>query len=229
MNLLKVSNPLMKWLYMMLKLTGIWWLYNLPYIFLGVNLLAAKDVEAVHTIVITGICLLPFAAVPSTAAALAIARKYLKGDGEFPFFHSFWHYYKREYKKSVVLGLLNVALLIVFYLALRYYAELSALLAVFFYLLLVLTPFFFLYVCSYLVDQELPLKGYLINAFYLLIMHPLNTTLMVTVVLASGYFLWAALPPLLILIMPGLVAFTMTYFYQKSMAAEIKKSSALSN
>lgn len=218
----------MKWLFVLLKLTGIWWIFNLPNIFLGVNLLAARDVEAVNTIVITGICLLPFTAVPSTVAALAIARRYLKGDEEFAFLQSFWGYFKREYVKSMVLGLINAALLIVFYMAQRYYAGLSTLLAVFFYLLVIATPFFFLYVYSYLADQELPLNVYLSNAFFLLIMHPLNATLMVSAVLAAIYFFWAALPALLVLILPGLVAFSVTYFYQKSMKAEMKKASALS-
>ncbi|WP_445505955.1 YesL family protein [Niallia sp. 03190] len=223
MNWSHLSNNMIKRLYIILKLTGIWWLFNAPYAFLAVNILAAPDVASVHTIVILGIVLLPFVAVPTTVAALAIARRYVKGDDAFPFFKAFWNYYKREYVKSMVLGCLNAIVLIVFYLALRYYAGLSSPLAIVFYVLVILTPFFFLYVYSFLVDQELPLKAYLYNTIFLLLMHPLNTILMILNVLVAAYILWVALPPLLIFILPGLSVLIVTYFYQKSMGVEIKK------
>ncbi|MGP7819339.1 YesL family protein [Niallia sp. 01092] len=223
MNRSHLSNNMIKRLYIILKLTGIWWLFNAPYVFLGVNLLAAPDVASVHTIVIIGIVLLPFVAIPATVAALAIARRYVKGDDSFPFFKAFWNYYKREYVKSMVLGCLNAIVLIVFYLALRYYAALSSPLAIVFYVLVILTPFFFLYVYSFLVDQELPLKAYLYNTIFLLLMHPLNTILMILNVLVAAYILWVVLPPLLIFILPGLSVLIVTYFYQKSMGLEIKK------
>lgn len=223
MNWFKISNNLIQWLYMILKLTGIWWLFNMPYAFLGVFLLVAPDVSIVHTIIIIGIVLLPFVAIPTTVATLAIARRYVKTDDVFPFLKVFWNYYKREYVKSMVLGSLNTSVLIVFYLALRYYAGLSSLLAIVFYALVIVTPLFFLYVYSYLVDQELPLKAYLTNTMFLLLVHPLNAILMILDVMVTAYILWVVLPPLLLFILPGLVALIVTYFYQKSMGVEIKK------
>ncbi|MGF6950073.1 putative membrane protein YesL [Neobacillus sp. B4I6] len=229
MNLFKYSDQLMKGLYMILKLTGIWWLFNLPYVFLGVNLLGAPDVTIVHTMVIVGIVLLPFVAVPTTVATLALARRYVKGDDGFPFLKIFWNYYKREYVKSMVLGCLNATALIVFYLSLRYYSGLSSLLAIVFYVLVIVTPFFFLFVYSFLVDQELPLKAYLTNAMYLLFLHPLNTVLMILDAVVAAYIMWMVFPAFLLFILPGLIALIVTYFYQKSMGNEIKKRKPVHN
>lgn len=223
MNLFKYSDHLMKWLYMIIKLTGTWWLFNMPYALLGAYLLGAPDVSTVHTIVITGIILLPFVAIPTTVATLALARRYMKGDEEFPFLKVFWNYYKREYVKSMIFGCINATLLIVFYLSLRYYAGLSTLLAIVFYALVIVTPFYFLYVYSFLVDQELPMKAYFTNTMVILFKYPLNSVLMILETIGAVYIMWMVLPPLLFLILPGLAALIVTYFYHKSMGLEIKK------
>ncbi len=229
MNWFTFSDHLTKRLYIILKLTGIWWLFNVPYAFLGVNLLAAPDVASVHTIFIVGMVLLPFVAIPATVATLAIARRYMKDNDVFPFLQVFWKYYKREYRKSMILGCLNAMVVVVFYLALQYYAGMSLLLTIVFYTLVIVTPFFFLFVYSFLVDQELPLQAYLINTIFLLLMHPLNAILVILALMITTYILWVAFPPLLIFIFPGLVALIVTYFYQKSMGAEIKKRQPVHN
>ncbi|WP_445487784.1 YesL family protein [Niallia sp. 03133] len=229
MNWLGWSNHLMKWLYMILKLSGIWWLFNVPYVFLSVNLLAAREIDAVHTIVLIGIILFPFVAAPATASVMGITRRFLKGDDGFPLFKMFLHYYKREYKKSMGFGCLNASILVVFYLALRYYAGISSILAIVFYVLVIVTPFFFLYVYCFLVDQELPLKAYLTNTMFLLLMHPLNAILMILDAVAAAYIMWRVFPPLLIFILPGLTAIIVTHFYQKSMGAEMKKRKLVQN
>ena len=223
MNWLNFMNQLAQWIYMILKLTGIWWLFNLPYVLIGALLLLAPDVGSIHTLNIIGIILLPFVAIPSTVATLAIARRYMKEDDVFPLLQVFWSYYKREYKKSMVVGCLSAVIWIVFYLALRYYAGISSLLAIVFYMLVVLTPFFFMYVYSFLVDQKLPLKSYLTNTLFLLLMHPLNTFLMILDAIVIAYVLWVVFPPLLVFIYPGFIALIVTYFYQKSMDVEIEK------
>lgn len=223
MNWFGMSNNLIRWVYTILKLTGIWWLFSLPYAFLGVTLLIARDVDTVHTIVVSGIVLLPFILIPATVASLAIARKYVKGEEVFPFLKGFWTYYKREYKKSMVLGCLNVAIMVIFYLALRYYSGISYLLAIFFYVLVIITPFFFLLLYSFLVDQELPLKAYISNTFFLLITHPLNTFLMILYIVVVTYVLWVIFSPLLLFILPGLIVLIVTYFFQKSISIEIQK------
>ncbi|WP_342433087.1 DUF624 domain-containing protein [Neobacillus sp. FSL H8-0543] len=223
MNWFRYSDDLMKGLYNILKLTGIWWLFNVLYAFLGLNLLVAPDVASVHTIVIVGIVLLPFVAIPTTVATLGIARRYVKGDDTFPLFKVFWKYLKRDYVKSMLLGILNATVLFAFYLAFRYYSGLSSLLENVFYVLVVVTPFFFLYVYCYLVDQELPLKNYLTNTMFLLVIHPMNSIFMILDAVVAAYIMWLVFPPLLLFILPGLTALIVTYFFQKSMSVEIQK------
>lgn len=223
MNLFQHSNHLMNSLYTILKLTGIWWLLNVPYILIGAYLWGAPDVTTVHMMGITGLILFPFVAIPATVTTLALARKYIKGYEELPFFKVFWKYYKREYVKSMIFGIINTAVLTVFYLSIRYYAGLSPILAIFFYALAIVTSFFFLYVYSFLVDQELPLKAYLSNSMMLLLKYPLNGLLMIFEIFAAAYIMWMVFPPLLLFILPGLVALLSTYFYEKSMRAELKK------
>ncbi|MFP3122477.1 DUF624 domain-containing protein [Ectobacillus funiculus] len=229
MNWFTFGDHLTKRLYIILKLTGIWWLFNVPYAFLGMKLLAAPDVASVHTIFTIGMVLLPFVAIPATVATLAIARRFMKDDDAFPFLQVFWKSYKREYRKSMILGCLNAMMAVVLYLALQYYAGMSLLLTIVFYTLLIVTPFFFLFVYSFLVDQELPLQAYLINTIFLLLMHPLNAILVILALMITTYILWVAFSPLLIFIFPGLAALIVTYFYQKSMGAEIKKRQPVHN
>lgn len=223
MNWFNFSNHLIKWLYLILKLTGIWWLFNIPYVFLGIILLMAPDTGTIHTMFLAGAVLLPFVAIPATVATLAIVRRYGRDDHSFSFLKAFWKYYRREYVKSMILGGINTTVLIIFYLALRYYADMSSFLAVVFYSLVIVTPFFFLLVYSFLVDQALPIKAYLTNTVFLFLVHPFNTLLMILDVSVPALLLWMVLPPLLLIIFPGFAALIVTHFFQKSMSKEIKR------
>ncbi|MCO7176037.1 DUF624 domain-containing protein [Sporolactobacillus kofuensis] len=223
MNWMHFSDQLIKWVYLILKLTGIWWLFNSPYAFLGAVLLLVHDPSSVHSVFITSVALLPFVAIPALVAMLATARRYGRDDRSFSFLKSFWSYYRRDYKKSIILGGVNTGMLILFYFASRYYAELSSLLTAVFYLLLFVTPFFFLLVYSFLVDQQLSLKTYFSNTIFLSLKHPLNTLLMIMDIVVAIFLMWKIFPPLLVLVLPGLVALVTTHFYQKSMDTEIRK------
>ncbi|MBP3039023.1 DUF624 domain-containing protein [Bacillaceae bacterium Marseille-Q3522] len=224
MNWVNVSNKLIQWVFIVMKLTGIWWLFNFPYVILGLLLMRAPTVANVNTIFIVCIVLFPIIIVPATVATLAITRRYGRDDDNFSFVKVFWKYYKTEYVRSLTLGCLNIIVLILFYIALRYYSGQSSLLAMIFYILVILTPFFFLYVYSFLVDQELPVRTYLTNTIYLLLMHPINTSLMILDVIGLAVILWFAFPPLLLFVLPGLLALIVTHFFQKGIKVETLKS-----
>jgi uncharacterized membrane protein YesL len=223
MNWTHVSNQFIHWFYLILKLTGIWWLFNLPYALLGALLMRVPDVGSAHALFITSVVLLPFVAIPASVATLAITRRYGREERSFSFFKSFWSYYRRDYVKSMLLGGINTTVLTSLYLASRYYAAFSLFLTGVFYFLLFVTPIFFLIVYSLFVDQQLPIKTYFTNAVFLFLIHPINTLMMTVNIAAAALLMWWMFPPLLIMIFPGLVAAVGTHFYQKSMATELGK------
>lgn len=93
------------WIMKLIVINVIWILFNLPLIFVLVNILFIEKIEDIFTFVFPVFICLPFIFFPSTTAMFASVRDYvLKKRLAKSIFSRFWIHYKSNYRKSLLGG-----------------------------------------------------------------------------------------------------------------------------
>ncbi|MBO0600660.1 DUF624 domain-containing protein [Sporosarcina sp. E16_3] len=84
-----------------------WILFNIPIIFLLLNLLFIEQKEALPFLLIPIILLMPILFFPATTAMFGMVKGWIsKDEGSSHLFKSYWGYYKENYKRSALIGLI---------------------------------------------------------------------------------------------------------------------------
>ncbi|WP_157801923.1 YesL family protein [Gracilibacillus salitolerans] len=93
------------WVYKFSFANIIWMVCNIPIIFILVNLLLADEIAVI--LVLFGMMLLlsPFMFFPSTVALFAIVNQFIQKE-DVKLLSDFWGYYRRNYKKSMKIGVI---------------------------------------------------------------------------------------------------------------------------
>ncbi|MDQ0230733.1 YesL family protein [Metabacillus malikii] len=191
-----------------------WLLFNLPILYVLLSLIGSNFANLQTTGILLAI-LTPCVFFPATAAMYGIARKWVMGEGDIPVIRSYLRYYKENYRKSLLGGIVFVLFWsgwLVNYL-LFFKDQSPLILAVFF----IITAFFFTWnshYFSYIVHFELRFVTMLKNTFILTISNPFST---VGVALIAGAFVYmsSSLTFLLPIGIGSLIAyFSYFYFYK---------------
>ncbi|MBD8068689.1 YesL family protein [Bacillus sp. PS06] len=179
---------------------------------------------------------------PATVAMFSVVRKWAMGDFEASVTKVFWNSYKKEFKKSNLLGgVISSVGLVVFidFLFLRQASpEVQSFLFVPFLLILILFICTLFYVFPMYVHYEMSIRDVLKNSFVVMVMRPLST-LMILVCGIGFMILLSFAPPLLIIcsgnvfalmmMKPAMNAFEhVNRKYEKAMAKELEKQNLLS-
>lgn len=222
MNLQKHSLVVSKYVYAIIRGTLCFWLGNIPYIFLLLNLLLIENRAEINTLLVTGIVLIPIVLIPNLTACFNISREFMvKGNSNFPLFKTYFTTYKREYKRSAIIGLAYTLLLTVFLFSAWYYTALIGAIGYIFILFIVFLTFMLLILLNFINDQFLTTKDYIKNSIYLTFNYPFLT---ITGLLEIGlviYFSYNLLPSLLILIAPGAILLLITYLFRNLIKLEL--------
>ncbi len=162
-----------------------------------------------------------FGFFPATVAMFAVIRMWLKNDIDKPIFKTFVSYYKKEFIKGNLLGLLLIAIGLLMYVNINFlrFSE-----SVFTHFLiwpnLLLSLIFILtliYIFPVYVHFDSNVFILLKNAFIVMITHPLSTLIMVVLFIAYSYLV-ITLPVLVPIISGSLLAFlTMGISYRTFM------------
>ncbi|QGH33555.1 DUF624 domain-containing protein [Gracilibacillus salitolerans] len=83
----------------------LWILFNLPLLYLALCTIYAQNINQLMTLGVTITILAPFVFFPSTTAMYGVIRKFILSE-EIRVFQSFLRYYKENYVRSMVGGLL---------------------------------------------------------------------------------------------------------------------------
>lgn len=131
---------------------------------------------------------------PATAATFTIARKWVNGETDIPVVRTFWNNYKKDFVQSNLLGYL---LSIVGYILYLDFVFLTVSPSNAVYLLtipFVLIAFIFLltvlYVFPVFVYYDMKLFQVLKSAFFIMLLHPLQTLIMLIGCLGLAVILW---------------------------------------
>jgi uncharacterized membrane protein YesL len=174
--------------------------------------------------------LVVFGFFPATIAMFVIVRKMLMGDFDVPVFKTFWEYFKKDFVKSNLLGLILAVLGYFFYLDLHLLQNTSGFIRLLYYPALLICLGYILTVCYVFptfVHYELKVLQVLKTAFYIMLFNPISTALM-AVGGTAIYFLMTTVPGLIPLFSGSFltVVFMWSSFFAFSRVERIQDSAS---
>jgi len=96
-----------EWIMKFSMINLFWILFNIPIVFLLLNLLFIEQKEALPFLLIPIILLMPILFFPATTPMFGMVRGWIsKDEGSSHLFKSYWGYYKENYKRSALIGLI---------------------------------------------------------------------------------------------------------------------------
>ena len=167
----------------------LWVFFNLPIVFLLVNILFVEKTDYLMVLSTPLVVLFPFLFFPATAAMFASARDWVINE-ENTSIRKFWSYYRESYKKSILGGLILTAIWIIWGIDYYYFSQESIVLTFFFLGLGVVLFVFTINFFSVLSHYEMSLKHILKNAFMITVGSPM---LFFTILISTGILLYMSL------------------------------------
>ncbi|MFP3126565.1 DUF624 domain-containing protein [Ectobacillus funiculus] len=188
---------------MRLSITNILWLlFNLPVIYILVNLLYLEDKHSFFLNVIVLIIMLPLIFFPATTAMFGVVRQWVLKDLEAPLFISFLKYYKHNFVRSILGGMIIVPIWCVLIFNFFYYSDKFRIVTL--NVFIILAMFLFVITCYFFantVHMEMRLIDSLKSSVYLCFANVLYTvTIFFTtvIILYVSFFLITFFIPILV-------------------------------
>ncbi|CAM4078219.1 YesL family protein [Lederbergia lenta] len=156
--------------------------------------------------------LILFGIFPATAAMFAVVRKWAMAEMDVSIFQTFWQSYKKEFVKGNLLGAIITICSIVLYIDFHFLqvATNSAIKMLFipFWIIVFLFICTLFYVFPMFVHYNMKIREVLKNSFFIMVMNPLRTLIMLV---SSGglVFLLTFAPPLMIVCSGNVLALAM--------------------
>lgn len=175
-----------------------WILFNLPIAFLFLNMLFVDQLEGLLFFSIPLSILMPVLFFPATTAMFAVVRSWIiKDDSSGQLFKSFWRFYRENYKRSVLNGLVLTITWIIFVVDIYYFATHNKMLMYLFLALGVLLFVFTINLFSVTVHYHMKWFTAFKNTFLVTIGSP---GLFIAVALCSGVILYISFKVLTFLV-----------------------------
>ncbi|MEK3888585.1 YesL family protein [Bacillus sp. FSL K6-3431] len=194
----------------------LWLLFNIPIAYLSFNLILSKTPQHLQINFITLAALAPFIFFPATTALFGVIRKWVTGESDIPLVRSFVKYYKDNYIRSMTIGFIIVPLWGVLIVDYFYFSNANSPL---FYVFLLIGMFMFVFtfhLFSNTVHVHLKYFNAFKNSMLLTIGRPVHTIGIAVANAGILYVCFNVFPPLILLGMGTLIAFTSFYLYYKS-------------
>jgi len=187
-----------EWIMRLFVTNLLWIIFNLPIIYVAINLISVENLNEFLMIAVTMGILAPFVLFPSTTAMFAVIRKWVMKEMDFPIIRQFWRYYKENYLKSMqgglFLGILWLVLFLDYYYFMIYASEsfnssLLFLLSFTFLLLFVFMFVFSLHLISYIVHIKAKLYVSIKDAMIITIGNPF---MCISIVALNGLIIYVS-------------------------------------
>ncbi|MDQ0229265.1 YesL family protein [Metabacillus malikii] len=225
-NMMSGLNRIFEWIMRLSVINVLWIAFNLPISYLLLTLLLADDSSVMIMILMTIAALAPFLLFPATTAAFAVVRKWVMGDPDVPLFKSFWGFYKENYVRSLVGGLLFTLFWIIWAVDFYYFSQINIMISSVFLaagLFLILFTFSFI---SNTVHTVLPFWQSVKNSFFISLVYPFTNILTIVgvgVILYVSLSTFTFLLPFFTVSIISIIAFT-GYYQKMSKIVDNKKA-----
>ncbi|WP_416148953.1 YesL family protein [Salipaludibacillus sp. HK11] len=178
---------LTEWIMRLSLINLLWILFNIPVLFLALNILFVQQMQDLIIIIVPITMLIPILFFPATTAMFASARSWLIEVDDLPIIRTYWKFYKTNYKKSLLGGLIFTAIWGIWAVDIYYLSDVHVFLMYIFLamgiILFVYTLNFFSLLCHY----EMKLFPLLKNTLIVTLASPL---LFLTIVLSSAFIIY---------------------------------------
>ena len=169
----------------------LWIVFNLPIIFIVLNMLFVEQIESLVFLMIPFIILLPFFFFPATTAMFGVVRDWIIKDEEgHQIFKLYWRYYKENYKRSIANGLVLTTAWVVLAADIYYFYEKNTAIMIFFIIMGIILFVFTINLFSVTVHYHMSFVTSFKNAFLISIGSP---GLFLTVAISNGIVLYMSL------------------------------------
>jgi len=179
-----------EWIMKFAVVNLLWIIFNLPIILMIINLFFMEQIEEILFLMIPIIILIPLVFFPATTAMFAMVRGWIvKDEGTDQFIKRFWRYYRENYKRSVLSGLILTGVWLVLAVDIYYFSDKNIMMLFLFIIMGIILFVFTVNYFSITVHYHMKLKPSFKNAFLLTIGSPL---LFAAVALSSGAVLYVS-------------------------------------
>ncbi|GIN72336.1 hypothetical protein J14TS2_28110 [Bacillus sp. J14TS2] len=213
------------WAVKFVSLNALWLIMNIPIVFLVLNVLAAKTADHLLINMMTIVLLIPFILFPSITAMFGIVRQWIMGNTEIKILSSFWKYYRENYRRSLLGGLIIAPLTAILMIDYFYFAGANSPL---FYIFLFVGVFIFVFVMHFFsntVHVDLKFSTTLRNSFLLSVGSPVYT---IGIAASSFIIIYLSMKIASVFIFLGLgscIAYCSFYLYYKSQSKMLEQKS----
>ncbi|GIN58322.1 YesL family protein [Lederbergia ruris] len=213
------------WVIKFVSLNAIWLIMNIPIVFLFLNVLAAETADHLLVNIFTIVILIPFLLFPSTTAMFGVVRQWIMGNTDIRILHSFWKYYRENYVRSLLGGVIIAPLSAILVVDYFYFTEASSPL---FYIFLFVGVFIFVLIMHFFsntVHVDLKFSTTLRNSFLLSVGSPIHT---IGIAASSFIIIYISIKVASTLIFLGAgscLAYCSFYLYYKSQSQMIEQKS----
>lgn len=182
---------LSEWIMKLYVVNLLWVISNLPILFILLNMFLINQTEIVYLSIIPLVILLPILSFPATSALFSTVRDWImKNEGHGGIFKSFWYYYKENYKRSLLGGIIFIAIWGIWIVDIYYVMNQKIIIISFFIILgivlYVWTINFFIFTAHY----DMKLFSSLKNALLITVGSP---KLFITVVISTFFILYISI------------------------------------
>lgn len=166
----------------------LWLLFSFPIVFLGLNMLVLGRVETMMVFLVPMIALLPFVFFPATTAMFGMARDWVIKDRDgSSLIKTYWQYYKENYKRSIVNGLVMTAIWVVWVVDVYYFFENNFYLFIFFLTMGIVLFVLTINLFSITVHYDMTFRESIKNACLITVGSPI---LFVAIAISSGIIIY---------------------------------------
>lgn len=176
----------------------LWIIFNLPVLFFVLNIVVSKTAETIFIFLVPTILLIPVLFFPATTAMFAMAREWVFKDRDnHSVVKTYWKYYKDNYKRSVMNGLLLTAIWGIWSVDIYYFSQNNFYMFIFFLIMGIPLYVYTLNLFSVTAHYEMAYRKALRTAFLITMGSP---TLFLAVAISTGFVLYLSVNVFLFLI-----------------------------
>jgi uncharacterized membrane protein YesL len=206
--------PVFEWTTKLAGINLLWVLFNFPILYLSLSLFTVKEMWQIGFLIMTIAVLVPFIFFPATTAMFGIVRKWVMQE-EVPTIRFFWKYYKENYKRSLVGGLIFSVLWAIVGVDYYYFHTRIHLVSYLFLFLMVWLLLITLFFFANTVHTDTKFGQGLKNAFILSIANPIYSIGVAITSIVILYVSFTKLTFLLPFFTGGAIAFLAFFAYNK--------------
>ncbi len=217
------------WIMKLVLINIIWLLFNLPILYMVVNMLFIKTSTELYSLGFSILIMIPIFLFPATTAMYAVIRKWIIASDDSQIFSKYWRYYKENFIRSLSGGIILTAIWTAW--GMNYKVSAIEIGSLAFYFYVVITVFLLSITSHFLSDTvhfELKLFTSLKKALLMSISNAHYTISLAGASFAIIYILYQIHPVLSFFLAGSIVAFIYFYgyyqIYLKARRIEMKET-----